>query len=124
MTASTATTFDIPAAEREATLQRVRTFARVMDSYLHLPGGYRVGVEGIIGLVPVVGDFAGSILSLYIPFEAYRLNVPESIIMKMFGNIVIDAVVGALPVLGDLFDIAWKANLRNLRLLEDYLAHG
>lgn len=123
MTASTATPFDIPAADREAVLQRVRTFARVMDSYLHLPGGYRVGVEGIIGLIPVAGDFAGSILSLYIPYEAYRLNVPDSLIMKMLGNIAIDALIGALPVLGDLLDIAWKANLRNLRLLEDYLAH-
>lgn len=119
MTASAA--YDIPREDQEAVLERVRFFARVMDSYVHLPGGYTVGIEGIVGLVPGIGDAVGSLLSLYIPYEAYRLNAPDHVILKMLGNVAIDALFGAVPVLGDLFDIAWKANLRNVALLEEWL---
>lgn len=119
MTVSSA--YDIPREDQEAVLERVRFFARVMDSYIHLPGGYTLGVEGIIGLVPGIGDAVGSLFALYIPYEAYRLNAPDHIILKMLGNVAIDALFGAVPVLGDLFDIAWKANLRNVALLEEWL---
>lgn len=89
-----------------------------MDSQFSIPGiPYRLGWDGIIGLIPGVGDLITSTVSLYIIVEAQKLGVSRWTTLRMVGNLLIDVAVGAVPVLGDVFDVAFKANLRNLRLL-------
>jgi hypothetical protein len=100
---------------------RVHRLARLMDSSVRLPGGFRIGVDGIIGLVPVVGDFAAAGASLYIVAQVARAGVPASGLARMVLNVELDAVVGAIPLLGDVFDVAFKANLRNAKLMDTYL---
>ncbi|GAB3095883.1 DUF4112 domain-containing protein [Aestuariicella hydrocarbonica] len=100
---------------------RVHQLARLMDSSIRLPGGFRIGVDGLIGLLPVVGDFATAGASFYIVALAARAGVPSRVLTRMVLNVALDAVVGAVPVLGDVFDIAFKANLRNARLMDAYL---
>ena len=107
----------------EARLKRVRLLSRLLDEQFRIPGTtQRVGLDGLIGLIPGVGDAAGTLLSAYILYEAIRLGAPPSVLLRMAANIGIDAVVGAIPVAGDLFDIVWKANKRNATLLHAYLA--
>jgi hypothetical protein len=95
-------------------------FARWMDSVFRVPGTeLRFGLDGILGLVaPGVGDLASGGLGAYLFFVALRRGVPLPIIARMAVNVVIDTVVGSVPVLGDLFDFAWKANDKNLELIQ------
>jgi hypothetical protein len=79
-----------------------------------------VGLDGLIGLIPGVGDTVGSLLSAYILYEAIKLGVPRRVLLRMATNIGLDTIVGLVPVVGDIFDIAWKANKKNMRLLDDY----
>lgn len=80
-----------------------------------------MGLEPLIGLIPGVGDAAGLIVSAYVPIEAWRQGAPKRLIGKMVGIIAVDALVGVVPVLGDVFDFAYKANRRNVEMLEDWL---
>ena len=106
----------------EARLKRVRLLSRLLDEQFRLPGtAYRVGLDGLLGLIPGVGDAAGALLSTYILYEAIRLGAPKTILLRMVANIGIDAVGGAIPIVGDIFDMAWKANKRNAALLHAYL---
>lgn len=100
---------------------RVHRLARLMDSSVRLPGGFRVGVDGLIGLVPGVGDLATAGASFYIVAQAARAGVPRSTLARMVLNVALDAGIGAIPIFGDLFDFAFKANLRNARLMDAYL---
>jgi hypothetical protein len=102
-------------------LARLQRLAWLMDKSIRLPGGFRIGADGIIGLVPVVGDFATACVSSYIVAEAARMKVPKSVLLRMGLNVLVDFVVGSVPIAGDLFDFAFKANLRNIALLESYL---
>jgi hypothetical protein len=107
----------------EARLQRLQRLSRVLDAQWLIPGTRtRVGLDGLIGLIPGVGDAAGALLSTYILYEAMRLDVPRWVLLRMAANIGLETMVGALPVVGDLFDIAWKANTKNVALLEAALA--
>jgi Domain of unknown function (DUF4112) len=99
-------------------LQRLRVLAWLLDNSIPLPGGYRIGLDALIGLVPGIGDAAAALLAVYIVHEARNLGAPNSLLLRMLGNLLIDAMVGAVPFAGDLFDAAYKANLRNLALLE------
>jgi hypothetical protein len=100
----------------------VRTLARWLDDSLRLPGTKRrIGLDPILGLVPVVGDTVGLLLSGYIVFEARRLGVPRSLLGRMLANVAIETLVGSIPLLGDAFDAGWKANLRNVALLEGHV---
>ncbi|SEL14701.1 DUF4112 domain-containing protein [Halomonas daqiaonensis] len=101
--------------------KRVHRIARLMDSSVRLPGGFRIGVDGLMGLVPGVGDLAAAGVSFYIVVQAAHAGVPARGLARMVLNIMLDAVVGAIPVLGDLFDFAFKANLRNTKLMDAYL---
>lgn len=102
-----------------ARVERLRRLAVLLDDSIPIPGTrFRVGVESIIGLIPGAGDLAGGAFSLYILLQAARMGVPRPLLVRMGTNLVIDVVVGAVPVLGDLFDAGFKANLRNLALLE------
>lgn len=91
-----------------------------LDSSIPLPGGYRIGLDGIIGLIPGVGDIVGGGLSSWILYQGYQQGVPKFILARMLINVFVDAVVGAIPIAGDLFDFFWKANQRNAALLEAY----
>jgi hypothetical protein len=104
-------------------LAAVRAIAKLMDSAFVLPGTrFRVGLDSIIGLFPVVGDLVGVLVSGYIVSVAARSGVPRTVLARMMLNVGIDAVGGAVPLVGDVFDAAWKANLRNVALLEQAVA--
>jgi len=106
----------------EASRERLHKLAYILDSAIPLPGGYRVGFDGVIGLVPGVGDLAGAALSSYIIAEAHRLGAPTVVLIRMTLNMLFESVVGVIPVFGDLFDFAYKANRRNVGLLEEHMA--
>ncbi len=108
--------------EAIAKLERLRYLSNIWDNALRIPGtNLRVGLESIIGLLPFGGDIIGLILSCYILFHAIQFKLPKTILLRMVSNIIIDAVVGLVPILGDLFDTTWKANTRNVNLLENHL---
>jgi hypothetical protein len=110
---------------RGAWLFRDQTLARLevlLDEAVRIPGtGIRFGLDGIIGLVPGLGDVLGGLLSLVIPLAAWIRGVPYITLTRMAVNIGIGVLVGTIPVLGDIFDIAWKSNRRNYRLLQRHL---
>lgn len=94
----------------------------LLDNSIPIPGtGVRVGLDALMGLIPGAGDLAGGAFSLYILLQAARMGVPRSLLARMGWNLVVDVVVGAVPLLGDLFDAGFKANLRNLALLEGHV---
>lgn len=105
-----------------AKLQRLRKLSDLWDRSIGVPGTkFRVGLESLIGLLPVGGDFIGILMSTYILFQAIEFKLPASVLVKMLFNIIIDGSVGSIPVLGDLFDTTWKANTKNVNLLEAHL---
>ncbi|MEC4815562.1 MAG: DUF4112 domain-containing protein [Scytonema sp. PMC 1069.18] len=104
------------------TLRRLRQISRVLDKAVTIPGTQiGIGLDPILGFLPVGGDFIGILFSSYIVLEAARLGAPASTVGKMIVNIIIDGLLGAVPLIGDLFDFAWKANEYNIKLLEDHL---
>lgn len=109
-------------AADDAALDRARALASLLDDGIELPVvGVKVGIDPVLGLLPVSGDIVSGVLSLYIPLEAARLGVPMTTVVQMIANIGVDVAVGSVPVLGTLFDIFWRANRRNVNLLEEYL---
>jgi hypothetical protein len=107
---------------RRATLERLERLAQLLDTALVIPGtNFRFGADAIIGLVPGIGDAITTAISAYIVYEARRLGVPRHVLMRMIGNVALDGLVGAVPLVGDIFDTMWRANIRNVRLLRKYL---
>lgn len=105
-------------------LERLRRLGYLLDNSIPVPGTrFRFGLDTIIGLVPGVGDLAGGILSLYIILEAARLGVPRPLLARMGYNVAVDVLVGAVPLFGDVFDAGFKANLRNLALIQQHADH-
>lgn len=92
----------------------------LLDNSIPLPGGYRIGLDGFIGLIPGLGDFISSLLSSLIVIEAHHAGAPRSVLFRMLINVLIDTVVGSLPLVGDAFDFVWKANQKNSQLLNRY----
>jgi hypothetical protein len=108
----------IAADERARIERRLRWLAWAMDSAYVVPGtNFRFGWDAIIGVMPGAGDVVGAAVSIYIVYEGARLGASRWTLARMVLNVAIDAGVGAVPILGDLFDAAWKANVKNLRLL-------
>jgi hypothetical protein len=104
-------------------LARVRQVARFMDDAVRIPGlGVRVGADALIGLIPGVGDVAGAVVGGWMVVSAARLGASRPVLIRMLANLGVDALLGAVPLLGDLFDVGFKANRRNLRLLEAHVA--
>ena len=105
-------------SEPNESLRRARVVATVLDDAIRIPGtNIRFGLDPVIGLVPGLGDLLGGAASAYIILEAARAGASASILVRMAANVGIDTLIGALPVIGDLFDFAWKSNARNVRLL-------
>ena len=108
--------------DTDAALARIEMVARVMDSLFAIPGTrIRLGVDAILGLVPVLGDLLSQIIANYIIWEARRLGVSKLTLARMIGNTMVDLVFGVVPIAGDLFDVAFRANMKNLRLLQKHL---
>lgn len=104
-------------------LHRAESVARLLDAQYRIPfTPIRFGLDGLIGLIPGIGDTATMIVGLYIVYEAWRSGVNDATLAHMLFNIAIDTLLGAIPVLGDVFDIWFKANLRNIELFESALA--
>ena len=102
-------------------LDRLQRVGWLLDNSIPIPGTrFRLGIDQLIGLVPGIGDLIGGLLSLYIIVEASRMGVPRGLLARMGWNVAIDTLVGEIPILGDLFDIGFKANIRNLALLDGY----
>ena len=100
----------------------VSTFAYWLDAGIRIPGtSLRFGLDPILGLIPGVGDAAGAVLAGWILVEAVRLGASRATLLRIAGNVALDAGLGAVPVLGDIFDFAWKANLRNVALLQRHM---
>ncbi len=95
---------------------------QLLDSSIPIPGTTRtIGLDSVIGLIPGIGDVVGGLLSGYIILEAARAQVPTMTLVRMLGNVGIDTLVGVVPVFGDLFDAGWKANNKNVMLLQGHL---
>ena len=103
-------------------MEDVERLARLLDDVVAIPGTrIRLGVDALLGLLPAGGDVLSGALSGWILIAAARLGAPPSVIARMGGNVLLDTIVGAVPVLGDLFDIAFRANRRNVNLLRSYV---
>lgn len=103
-------------------LEQARSLAKLMDSNFRIPVlGIRFGWDGLLGLIPGVGDLISAAVGAWIVATAYRAGVPNGALLLMAGNIAVDVGLGTLPVVGDLFDVYWKSNLRNVQLLEQHL---
>lgn len=106
-----------PAGIDDPAIARMRAVARLLDDSIRVPGTrFRIGLDPVLGVLPGAGDAVAAGLSLYIVLESARLGVPYRTLARMLANIGIDAVVGAVPLVGDLFDAAFKANRRNVDL--------
>jgi hypothetical protein len=108
--------------DARVTRERLRSLAWLLDSSIPIPGTrLTVGLDALIGLFPILGDLIGVLLSSYILGEAARLGAPRVLLMRMAFNIGIEGVVGIVPLAGDVFDAAWKANQRNVRVLDAWI---
>ncbi|WP_338363851.1 DUF4112 domain-containing protein [uncultured Pseudoalteromonas sp.] len=108
--------------ETQAAITRLERFSKLTDSSIGIPfTKFNLGLEAVIGLIPVIGDAAGLILSSYVLIEAQRLGVSKRIKTKIVINMLIDFVGGLVPFFGDIFDAFFKANTRNTRLLKKHL---
>jgi len=106
----------------EAAMARVAMVARFMDALFVIPGTrIRLGFDAILGLVPVAGDLLAQAISTYIIWEAHQLGVRKLTLMRMLGNTLIDTAIGSIPIAGDAFDVAFRANMKNMRLLQRHL---
>jgi hypothetical protein len=107
---------------REQRLARLDAVAKLLDIAFILPGTkIRYGVDGIVGLIPVVGDIIATALSLWLVREARALGAPWHVTARMLGNVAIQGVIGTVPVAGDAFDVLFRANMRNVRLLRRWM---
>lgn len=107
-------------AKRFNRAERIRWLARLLDSQFNFLG-IRIGWDAILGLIPGVGDIATNLAGFFILIEASNLGAPPSVILRMGLNLIIDNVLDTVPLLGNIFDIFWRANTRNVALLERYM---
>ena len=107
---------------REQRLARLDALAKLLDVAFILPGtNIRYGIDGIIGLIPVIGDLITTAISLWLVREARALGAPWHVTARMLGNVALDGVVGMVPLAGDAFDVMFRANMRNVRLLRRWM---
>jgi hypothetical protein len=114
---------DLPPTVDEAAVRRMEFVSRLLDESVRVPGTeFRIGLDPVLGLVPGAGDALAAAFSFYIVVESARLGVSYNTLLRMLANVAIDVAVGSVPVVGDLFDAFWKANVRNVELALDDLA--
>ncbi|MCK0143494.1 DUF4112 domain-containing protein [Aliiroseovarius sp. F20344] len=107
---------------RDEKLKSLEKLAYRLENLIPIPGTeLRFGLDAVMGLAPVVGDFMSLIPGGYIMYEARKLGAPNLVLARMGLNLAADVVIGLTPVIGDAFDMAWNANTRNVRLLRDHL---
>lgn len=107
---------------RQQRFARIEALARLMDVAFVLPGtNVRYGIDGLIGLIPIVGDLLTTAMSLWLVREARALGAPAHIVARMLGNVALDGVVGIVPFVGDAFDVMFRANMRNIRILRRWM---
>ena len=100
-------------------LRRARWLAHLLDDAVRLPGGFRVGLDPLLSVLPVAGDAAAAVLSSYVIVEAWRAGVPRRTLARMTGYVLVEATLGALPVVGTLVDAVARVNQRNVDLFEE-----
>src|ERR1043166_3775712 len=106
----------------EQSLARLEALAKLMDGAFVIPGTtIRFGLDGIVGLIPVAGDMLAGLVSTYLIWEARQLGAPGWLIARMLANAFLDTAIGAVPVVGDAFDVLFRANMKNMALLRRYL---
>lgn len=106
----------------EQSKDKLNRLAWLMDNSFRIPGTQmRFGLDGLIGLIPGLGDAIGAVISSHILTQAAQMGAPKSLLLKMAFNIGLDAILGIIPVIGDVSDFIWKANQRNVQLLNDYI---
>jgi hypothetical protein len=104
---------------QEQRLEALRRISQLLDSAFVVPGtNYRIGLDPILGLIPMIGDLASPIFTIGVLWQGRDLGIPRIVQLRMIFNAAIDALTGAIPIAGDLFDFAWKSNQMNLALLE------
>lgn len=108
--------------DTQATRKRIETLEMLLERSIPLPGmDRRIGLDAVLGLVPVVGDVISAALGSYIIWEARNLGLPKWKIWRMVGNLGVDTAIGAIPIAGDAFDVLFRSNSRNLRILKKHL---
>lgn len=106
----------------EDSLARLEALAKLMDRALVIPGtNVRIGLDGIIGFIPGIGDAVSGVISSYLIWEARKLGAPKWLIGRMLAITAIDTVIGAIPIAGDIFDVMFRANMKNMALLRKHL---
>jgi hypothetical protein len=114
---------EMPAESANETFERLDRLSILLDTAIVIPGtNIRFGLDALVGLVPVVADMITTAISSWLIYEAHRLGISRFALWRMMGNVAIDGLVGAIPLLGDAFDVAFRANRRNMRILRDQLA--
>jgi hypothetical protein len=104
-----------------AAINQIDLLSHLLDIAFAIPGTrIRFGVEALLRAIPGIGDVAASALSCWVLYQAWRLGVPRLLLMRMIANVMVEGIAGAVPVAGDLFDVAWRANRRNVRLLREH----
>ena len=116
-TDSSAPEAPVPTAEQQAILRRIEGAAKLFDAQIGLPGGIRVGLDGLVGLIPAAGDLIMGISAVYIVREAAKLGLAKGTIPKMLFNILLDLLIGAIPLAGDIFDFFFQCNVKNVNLV-------
>ena len=104
----------------EEKLLRLKLLSERLDNSIKIPGtNQKIGIDAIVGIIPILGDFIGVIFSTYIMYSGIKMGVSSKIVKKMAANIAIEFVIGSIPIIGDIFDALWKANKRNVELIEE-----
>ena len=104
----------------EEKLLRLKLLSERLDNSIKIPGtNQKIGIDAIIGIIPILGDFIGAIFSTYILYSGIKMGVSSKIVKKMATNIAIEFILGSIPIIGDIFDALWKANKRNVELIEE-----
>jgi len=111
-----------PIEAQTSTMRRLRRLSYLLDDVIRIPGTpYRIGIDPLLDVLPIGGDFLGTAFSVYIVLEAARLGVPRAALVQMVVNILLDTVISTVPVLGTVVDATWKANRKNIALLQEHL---
>lgn len=115
-------TYRIDPGGTQQSITRLEALAKLMDGSFVIPGtNFRLGLDAVIGLVPVAGDVISGVISSYLIWEARRLGAPRWLIARMMANTFLDTTIGAIPVVGDAFDVLFRGNMKNMALLRRHM---